>query len=93
MRLGPLLRISHYYSLNRFLTSSPLFPTATRTTTALAMSTWGSHKKTSTDGNYTPPQVWKWEQPDPESINRPTAGARFDRELPVGKHPIQLYSL
>ncbi len=45
---------------------------------------------------YTPPKVWTW---DKESggqftgINRPTAGARTEKELPVGKHPFQLYSL
>ena len=45
---------------------------------------------------YTPPDVWKW---DSESggrfanINRPIAGATHDRELPVGEHPLQLYSL
>jgi len=45
---------------------------------------------------YVPPKVWKW---DSESggrfakINRPIAGATHDKELPVGKHPLQLYSL
>jgi len=45
---------------------------------------------------YIPPKVWKW---DTESggrfanINRPISGATHDRELPVGKHPLQLYSL
>ena len=45
---------------------------------------------------YTPPQVWKW---DSESggrfakINRPIAGATHDKDLPVGEHPLQLYSL
>ncbi|MDJ0868971.1 MAG: glutathione-dependent disulfide-bond oxidoreductase [Myxococcota bacterium] len=45
---------------------------------------------------YTPPTVWKW---DSESggrfakINRPIAGATHDKELPVGEHPLQLYSL
>ncbi|MEB2345762.1 MAG: glutathione-dependent disulfide-bond oxidoreductase [Deltaproteobacteria bacterium] len=45
---------------------------------------------------YTPPRVWKW---DAESggrfarINRPVAGSTHDQELPVGRHPLQLYSL
>ena len=45
---------------------------------------------------YTPPKVWKW---DVESggkwskINRPISGATHEKELPVGKHPLQLYSL
>ena len=48
------------------------------------------------DSSYTPPKVWKW---DAESggqfakINRPIAGATHEQELPVGKHPLQLYSL
>lgn len=46
--------------------------------------------------SYTPPKVWS---PDTENggsfsaINRPTAGARHDKELPVGRHPLQLYSM
>lgn len=46
--------------------------------------------------NYTPPKVWQW---DSESggkfaaINRPIAGPTHDKELPVGEHPLQLYSL
>lgn len=45
---------------------------------------------------YTPPEVWKWEEESGgtfASTNRPIAGATHDRELPVGKHPLQLYSL
>ncbi len=45
---------------------------------------------------YTPPKVWTWEQPSGgtfASINRPIAGPTHDQELPVGKHPLQLYSL
>ena len=45
---------------------------------------------------YTPPKVWKWEQPSGgafANINRPIAGPTHDRELPVGRHPLQLYSL
>lgn len=45
---------------------------------------------------YTPPKVWKWEKPNGgefASINRPVAGATHEKDLPVGKHPLQLYSL
>lgn len=45
---------------------------------------------------YEPPQVWTWEQGNGgafASTNRPTAGATHEKELPVGKHPLQLYSL
>ncbi len=48
------------------------------------------------DAEYTPPAVWTW-NPDNTlafaNINRPTAGAQSEKELPVGKHPFQLYSL
>ena len=50
---------------------------------------------TKTD-DYTPPEVWKWDAENGgrfASINRPIAGATHDKELPVGKHPFQLYSL
>jgi GST-like protein len=46
--------------------------------------------------SYQPPKVWQWEEKSGgkfASINRPIAGATFDKELPVGKHPFQLYSL
>src|SRR5437870_4901098 len=46
--------------------------------------------------DYVPPKVWKWEQPSGgqfANINRPIAGSTHDKELPVGKHPFQLYSL
>lgn len=49
-----------------------------------------------TDQPYTPPRVWQWEQPSGgrfASINRPVAGPTHEAELPVGKHPHQLYSL
>ena len=46
--------------------------------------------------NYEPPLVWEW-KPDSNqafgNINRPTAGAQQEKELQVGKHPMQLYSL
>ncbi|MCA9566923.1 MAG: glutathione-dependent disulfide-bond oxidoreductase [Myxococcales bacterium] len=46
--------------------------------------------------DYTPPRVWTWERGLGGrfgNINRPTAGAVTERELPVGEHPLQLYSL
>lgn len=45
---------------------------------------------------YTPPKVWKWTEGSGgrfAAINRPIAGPTHDKELPVGKHPLQLYSL
>ena len=45
---------------------------------------------------YTPPKVWTWDSESGgqfASINRPIAGPTHDKELPVGKHPLQLYSL
>src|SRR6056297_609373 len=46
--------------------------------------------------SYTPPKVWTWDTENGgkfASTNRPIAGATHDKELPVGKHPFQLYSL
>lgn len=45
---------------------------------------------------YTPPKIWTWEKPNGgkfAGINQPTAGSRFEKELPIGRHPLQLYSL
>ncbi|KZK91170.1 Disulfide-bond oxidoreductase YghU [Pseudovibrio sp. Ad5] len=45
---------------------------------------------------YTPPKVWVWEQENGgqfANINRPIAGSTHDKDLQVGKHPLQLYSL
>ncbi len=45
---------------------------------------------------YTPPTVWTWNQGNGgrfANINRPIAGATHDKDLPVGDHPLQLYSL
>ena len=50
----------------------------------------------SDDKTYTPPAVWQWNKENGgrfASINRPIAGATHEAELPVGKHPLQLYSL
>ncbi|TIM10918.1 MAG: glutathione-dependent disulfide-bond oxidoreductase [Mesorhizobium sp.] len=44
---------------------------------------------------YTPPKVWIWNKENGgafASINRPIAGPTHDKQLPVGKHPLQLYS-
>ncbi|MBK19352.1 MAG: glutathione-dependent disulfide-bond oxidoreductase [Rhodospirillaceae bacterium] len=48
------------------------------------------------EASYEPPKVWKWENDDDgpfASINRPIAGPTHEKELPIGKHPLQLYSL
>jgi GST-like protein len=45
---------------------------------------------------YTPPKVWKWDSENGgtfSKINRPIAGSTHDKALPVGEHPLQLYSL
>lgn len=45
---------------------------------------------------YEPPKVWKWEAESGGTfakINRPIAGSTHDKELPIGRHPLQLYSL
>ncbi|MBN9027773.1 MAG: glutathione-dependent disulfide-bond oxidoreductase, partial [Rhizobiales bacterium] len=50
----------------------------------------------SDSSSYSPPKVWRWEEASGgtfASINRPVAGATHEKALPVGKHPLQLYSL
>ena len=49
-----------------------------------------------TDATYTPPKVWTWDTENGgrfSKINRPIAGATHEKDLPVGEHPLQLYSL
>jgi GST-like protein len=46
--------------------------------------------------DYVPPKVWTWNKPSGgqfANINRPISGATHEKELPVGRHPLQLYSL
>jgi GST-like protein len=48
------------------------------------------------ENTYVPPKIWRPDKPNGgafASINRPTAGARHQKPLPVGRHPLQLYSL
>ncbi len=48
------------------------------------------------NSTYTPPKVWQWDKESGgrfANINRPIAGATHDKELPVGEHDLQLYSL
>ena len=48
-----------------------------------------------TSFDYTPPKVWSWDKPNGgrfANVNRPIAGPTHDKELPVGRHPLQLYS-
>src|SRR5271156_4206143 len=46
--------------------------------------------------DYVPPKVWTWVKPSGgtfATINRPIAGPTHEKELPVGRHPLQLYSM
>ena len=48
------------------------------------------------DNDYTPPQVWQWDANNGgewAKTNRPVAGATHQQDLPIGEHPLQLYSL
>ena len=50
----------------------------------------------SDSSEYIPPKVWTWDKESGgrfANINRPIAGSTHEKELPVGKHPLQLYSL
>lgn len=50
----------------------------------------------SDSSSYTPPKVWQWDAENGgkfAKINRPVSGATHDKELPIGEHPLQLYSL
>jgi GST-like protein len=50
----------------------------------------------SESSDYTPPKIWVWNKPSGgrfANINRPISGSTQDKELPVGRHPLQLYSL
>jgi len=50
----------------------------------------------SDNSEYVPPRVWHWDSENGgrfANINRPTAGAQYEEALPVGQHPMQLYSL
>ena len=49
-----------------------------------------------TSTHYEPPRVWSWDKENGgtfQSVNRPFSGARFEQELTVGNHPLQLYSI
>ena len=50
----------------------------------------------SSSPDYTPPKVWSWNKANGgqfANINRPIAGPTHDKDLPIGRHPLQLYSL
>jgi GST-like protein len=56
----------------------------------------GGRNRVSDSKQYVPPKVWTWEEGETAGrfaeINRPVAGPTHEKELPVGKHPLQLYS-
>jgi GST-like protein len=52
--------------------------------------------ETTDNSEYVPPKVWTWDKESGgrfANINRPIAGPTHEKDLPVGKHPFQLYSL
>jgi GST-like protein len=52
--------------------------------------------KMANSSEYVPPKVWTWNKSNGgrfANINRPVAGPTHDKDLPVGRHPLQLYSL
>ena len=54
------------------------------------------HQAGNAPADYTPPKVWQWNMANGgrfANINRPIAGATHEKSLPVGAHPLQLYSL
>lgn len=60
------------------------------------MQTAYTRRMSAPDPDYTPPRVWTWNKANGgrfANINRPIAGPTHDKELPVGRHPLQLYSL
>src|SRR6266851_7829739 len=65
-----------------------------RTVSACIRNTPGASGMTDTP-DYTPPKVWSWDKPNGgrfANVNRPIAGPTHEKELPVGRHPLQLYS-
>jgi GST-like protein len=55
-----------------------------------------TEQKMTDSSEYTPPKVWTWNKANGgrfANINRPISGPTQDKELPVGRHPLQLYSL
>jgi GST-like protein len=63
---------------------------------AIHLNTSRKEANMANDLTYTPPKVWTWEAESGgkfASINRPVAGPTHDKELQIGKHPLQLYSL
>jgi len=77
-----------YLTSSSYYCFKPSFPFAL---SALSMST----EATTENNQYVPPKVWVYETSEGSqfTMNRPTAGARFDKDLPVGDHAIQLYSM
>jgi GSH-dependent disulfide-bond oxidoreductase len=60
-----------------------------------SLQTFGANRVTDTPA-YEPPKVWTWNKESGgrfASINRPIAGPTHEKELPIGRHPLQLYSL
>jgi len=97
MQLRKAARLGFFTQHTILCPTHRLFDHRAFSATAIAMSSSEAKSSTNGDGvaSYVPPKVWKYEGTHGSKFtgNRPTAGAREERKLPVGEHPIQLYSL
>lgn len=87
MKIPSFIHLSHY--------STAVLRASTTFSRTIRMVSSSHHQESS----YVPPTVWTYREEEGDggnkfgSVNRPTAGPRFEREMPRGKHPFQLYSL
>src|SRR5271156_2092069 len=91
-RLGGSLEARMRPRSRRSTTRKPSAPCFLRTTHPCN----GATLTMNDSSEYVPPKVWIWNKPSGgtfANINRPVAGPTQDKELPVGRHPLQLYSL
>jgi GST-like protein len=95
MRLSPSRRFQAYLLSISIPSWSVAFASSSTSTSPNTRLNMATDDKV-TQETYVPPKVWKWESESGgkwASINRPISGATHEKELPIGKHPLQLYSM